>query len=110
MRNIEPVLEGKKEAQELFREVNGLYNMLRQRDMLAGALETGLRELRSQLTDILCPHSVEELDQRVKELDEKFPEWEHWYHRCGTTVTWCDRPRSPEHPLWKYHHHAPQST
>jgi hypothetical protein len=92
MMKFEPGIEGKKEARKLFGKVNDLYNVLRDLGMLTGSLEAGLRELRDQLTDILCPYPVEELDRHVKALDEKFPDWEHWYIRCGTTVTWCDRP------------------
>lgn len=89
---LKPGLEGNKEARRLFRKVSTLYDALRELDMLTGPLEIELDELRGQLTDILCPYTVQELDRHVKELNEKFPDWEHWYSRCGATVTWCDRP------------------
>jgi hypothetical protein len=99
---IRPGADGKKDARTMLRAIDGLRELLRNHDMLPGSLEAELQELRSQLTDILCPFSVEELDRHVKELDEKFPDWEHRYIRCGATVTWHDKPRSPEHPLWHF--------
>jgi hypothetical protein len=102
---VSPGIEGKREAHAIFRAVSNLREMLRKHDMLTESLEAGLADLRSQLTDILNPYSVEELDRRVKELDEKFPDWEHGYVRCGMTVTWHDRPKSPEHPLWNLFPH-----
>lgn len=98
-------IEGKKEAHKVFHAVNDLYNMLRHRDMLTESLEAELKALRSQLTDILCPYTVEELDRHVERLNEKLPDWEHRYIRCGTTVTWHGGPKSPEHPLWNLFPH-----
>lgn len=98
---FKPGLEAKKEAQEIFKAVNDLYNLLSQRDMLIVSLEAGLKEMRSQLTDILSPYSVEELDLTVKKQDERFPEYEHWYTRCGTGVAWHGNPKSPEHRFWR---------
>lgn len=96
---LSPGTAGKKEAQTVFRAIDSLRELLTNHDMLTGSLETELKELRHQLTDFLCPYSVEELDRQVQELDEKFPDWEHGYTRCGTTVTWHGKPRSPDHPL-----------
>lgn len=101
---VSPGMAGKREAQTIFWAIGDLREMLRKHDMLTESTEAGLQELRCELTDFLCPYSVGELDRRVKELDEEFPDWEHGYIRCGTTVTWRDRPRSPEHPLWHYFH------
>jgi hypothetical protein len=76
-------------AEEVFRLVNALYQD--HRDVLNDA-ETGtLRGLRERLTDILCPYPVAVLEEDRKKLDERFPDREHWYIRCGKTVTWCDR-------------------
>lgn len=72
-----------------------VHDLLKYRDMLTEPLEANLRELRGQLSEILCPYTTQQLDEHKKELDEKFPEYEHWYIRCGETVTWCDR-RKPE--------------
>lgn len=93
------------EAHAIVRAICELREMLRRNGMLTRPLETELAKPLGQLTDVLCPYSAEELDRHVKKLDEKFPEWEHWYTRCGTTVTWHDRPRSPEHPLWHLYNH-----
>ena len=71
-----------------FRAVNEL---LKHHDMLTETLESGLRELRSELSEILCLYTTKELDAHKRKLDEQFPEWEHWYIRCGEAVTWCDR-------------------
>ena len=71
-----------------FRAVNEL---LKHHDMLTETLESGLRELRSELSEILCLYTTKELDEHKRKLDERFPEWEHWYIRCGEVVTWCDR-------------------
>jgi hypothetical protein len=98
-------IEGKREARTMFRAIDDLRRLLGKHDMLTEPLETELQKLRRQLTDILCPYSAEELDRHVKELDEKFPDWEHGYVRSGATVTWHDRPKSPEHPLWHFYPH-----
>ena len=102
---VSPGTEGMKEAQTMFRAIDGLRELLTNHDMLTGSLEAELKNLRDQLTDFLCPYSAEELDKQVRELDEKFPDWEHGYTRCGATVTWHDRPKSPEHPLWHSYSH-----
>lgn len=39
----------------------------------------------------LYPYATKELDAHKKMLDERFPHYEHWYIRCGSIVTWCDR-------------------
>jgi hypothetical protein len=83
--------EGKKELHVIFRAVDGLLKLLQQHDMLPDPLEAALLELRDQLTDHLCPYTIEQLDAEKKKLDERFPNYEHRYHRCGTTVTWSDR-------------------
>jgi hypothetical protein len=88
MKEFDSGVEGKKEAHEIFRAANELYNMLRHRDVLPEPLEAALKDYRAQLTDIICPYSVEQLDRRVKELEEKLPDLEHRYIRCGTIVTW----------------------
>ena len=98
-------IEGTKEASELCRAVCAVREQLRRYELLAGPLEGELKEVLRQLSDVLCPHSIEELDRQVKELDEKDPDWVHGYVRCGTTVTWSSRPRSPEHPLWNLYPH-----
>lgn len=101
MINIKPGQEGEREALELFRAVNGLYNMLNHRGVMIESLEAGLKEMRSLLTGIICPYSVEQLDLTVKKQDEQFPDWEHWYFRSGTGVTWHGNPKSPDHLLWR---------
>src|SRR5262245_65098478 len=65
------------------------------RDLLADPLATELRKLHDQLSEKLCPYPARELDARVKVLNEQSPDYEVWYVRCGTTVTWCDRRRTP---------------
>lgn len=79
------------EIQSAFHAVNDL---LQHQSVLADSLKASLRELRSQLSERLCPYSTEQLDAHKKLLDERFPDYEHWYLRCGTTVTWCDRRKS----------------
>jgi hypothetical protein len=76
-------------------------------DVMTDGELAALREVRLLLTDLINPCSVERLDKRIAELDAKFPDWEHFYHRVGTLVTWHSRPRSPDHPLWHLHHHGP---
>jgi hypothetical protein len=97
--------EGRKEASVLCNELYALRERLRRHELLTGPLEAALKELLSRLTDFVNPYSTEELDKRVKELDEKFPDWVHGYVRSGTGLTWFDRPRSPEHPLWDLYPH-----
>ena len=62
-----------------------------QKDMLTFWLTAGHKHLTDQLTEKLCPYSTGQLDAHKKQLDERFPEYEHRYIRCGATVTWCDR-------------------
>jgi hypothetical protein len=92
-------LDGK-QARTVFRAVADLRQTLRSLDVLPGSLDAELGDLCEQLTDMICPYSVEECDRHVKKLNEAIPDWEHWYKRYGEGVTWHDRPRSPEHPLW----------
>jgi len=61
------------------------------RDLLPPPLLASLREFNARLSERLCPYPAERLDARIKELDDQFPGYEHWYVRCGTTITWCDR-------------------
>lgn len=75
----------------VFRAADDLLRLLKQHGRLGGSLEGGLRELRGDLTEVLCPYTVEQLDAHKKVLDERYPQYEHWYIRCGSTVTWCDR-------------------
>jgi|ERR1700678_3743302 hypothetical protein len=96
---------GRKQASALCNELYALRERLRRLDLLAAPLEAGLKELLGRLTDFVNPYSTEELDKWVKGLDEKFPDWVHGYTRSGTGVTWHDRPRSPEHPLWDLYPH-----
>ena len=63
-------------------------------DLLPPPLFTSLRELNARLSERLCPYPAEQLDARIKELDKQFPDYEHWYIRCGTTVTWCDQKKN----------------
>lgn len=79
-------------AETVFRLANALYQD--HGEVLSEEEIDALRGLRARLTDILCPFPVALLDDEVRELDAKFPDREHWYIRCGKTVTWCDRPRS----------------
>ena len=78
-----------KEAEDVFRLANALYQ--EHRDALNETEADALRGLRVRLTYILNPYPVAVLDEQKKELDRKFPDREHWYIRCGKTVTWCDR-------------------
>jgi len=80
-------------AEEVFRLANTLYQD--QRDVLTEPETAALRGIRERMTDILCPYPVAVLEEDRKKLDERFPDREHWYIRCGKTVTWCDRPREP---------------
>jgi polyhydroxyalkanoate synthesis regulator phasin len=89
------------EAEPVFWRVNDRYQL----DVLTKAEREALRELRDQLTDLISPYTIEELDKEIEALNAKFPDWEHFYHRIGKTVTWYDRPRSPEHPLWQLFPH-----
>ena len=91
-----------RQAERVFHRVNERYQ---DKDALTDAELEALRELRAQLTDVISPCTVEQLDKRVAELDAKFPDWAHFYHRVGTMVTWHDRPRSPDHPLWQFYPH-----
>jgi hypothetical protein len=86
---------GTDEIRTAFRAVDDL---LQHRGMLTMSLEAGLTELRRRLSEKLCPYSVQELEAHKKKLDERFPEYEHWYILCGTTVTWCDKPRQKPFP------------
>ena len=81
---------GKKEYQAAIRAVSDL---LQHRSALPSPLEASLSQLQRQLTELLCPYSTRELDAHKKMLDERYPDYEHWYIRCGTIVTWCDRRR-----------------
>jgi hypothetical protein len=94
-----------KEAGRVFRRANDHYIGP---DVVTDGELAALRELRLLLTDLINPYSVEQLDKRIAELDARFPDWEHFYHRVGTTVTWHSRPRSPDHPLWHFYPHEPQ--
>lgn len=78
-------------AEEVFRLANTLYQD--QRDVLTGPESDALRGIRDRMTDVLCPYPVAVLEEDRKKLDERFPDREHWYIRCGKTVTWCDRPK-----------------
>jgi hypothetical protein len=78
------------EVKSGFQAINGL---LQHDEILTDSLRASLRELRSLLSERLCPYTTEQLDAHKKSLDERFPDYEHWYIRCGTTVTWCDRRR-----------------
>lgn len=78
-------------AEAVFRLVNALYQDYG--DVLSHSEADALRGLRSRLTDILCPFPVTQLDEETRQLNERFPDREHFYVRCGKTVTWCDRPR-----------------
>jgi hypothetical protein len=98
-------MAGKKEASALCKDVCAVRERLGRHELLAEPLEAAFKEVLSQLSDLLCPYPVEKLDRRVKELDEKDPDWVHGYVRCGPTVTWFDQPRSPEHPLWNLYPH-----
>jgi hypothetical protein len=89
--SVNPGMESTKEAQIVFRAVDDLLKLLTEHDMLPGPLEAGLRQLRDQLTDKLCPYPIEQLEAEKKQLNERFPRYDHWYIRCGSTVTWCDR-------------------
>ncbi|MBV9450054.1 MAG: hypothetical protein JO345_29620 [Streptosporangiaceae bacterium] len=84
---------GKDVARTVFRTADDLLKLLERYDMLSESLEAGLRELRAELTDTLCPYTVEQLDAEKRKLDERFPEFEHRYTRCGSIVTWSDRRR-----------------
>jgi hypothetical protein len=79
---------GDQQVQATFRAVNEL---LKYRDVLPESLASDLRELGHQLSETLCPYTTEKLDAHKRKLDERFPEYEHWYIRWGTCVTWCDR-------------------
>jgi hypothetical protein len=106
VRDIAELLEQgqlpRKSAGRVFRRVSDRYQA---RDVLTDAELDALGRLRDRLTELINPCPVEELDQRMVELDAKFPDWEHSYHRVGTLVTWSSRPRSPDHVLWKYYPH-----
>ena len=80
-------------AEEVFRLANALYQD--QREMLTEPETVALRGIRDRMTDVLCPYPVAVLEEDRKKLDERFPDREHWYIRCGKTVTWCDRPKEP---------------
>ena len=77
------------QAEDVFRLVNALYQ--EHGDTLTEAEAAAVRGLRDRMTDILCPYPVAVLEEDRKKLDAKFPDREHWYVRCGKTVTWCDR-------------------
>ncbi|HEX6525065.1 MAG TPA: hypothetical protein VF070_34435 [Streptosporangiaceae bacterium] len=77
------------QAEDVFRLVNALYQ--EHGDALTEAEAVAVRGLRDRMTDILCPYPVAVLEEDRKKLDAKFPDREHWYVRCGKTVTWCDR-------------------
>ncbi|HEX6522688.1 MAG TPA: hypothetical protein VF070_22180 [Streptosporangiaceae bacterium] len=79
-------------AEEVFRLANALYQD--HRDVLDDAETEVLRGLRTRLTDILSPYPVALLDAEARDLNEKFPDREHYYIRCGKSVTWCDRPKN----------------
>jgi hypothetical protein len=96
---------GHKEASALCNELYALRERLRRLELLTAPLEAELKELLGRLTDFVSPHPTAELDERIKELDEKNPDWVHGYTRSGTGVTWYDRPRSPDHPLWDLYPH-----
>ena len=80
-------------AEEVFRLVNTLYQD--QRDVLTELETEVLRGIRDRMTDILCPYPVSVLEEDRKQLDERFPDREHRYIRCGKTVTWSDRRKDP---------------
>ena len=82
----------KGQAEDVFRLVNTLYQD--HRDVLSKPETAALRGLRDRMTEILCPYPVALLEQERKKLDERFPDREHRYIRCGKAVTWSDRPRS----------------
>jgi hypothetical protein len=79
-------IEGTKEASALCNAVCALRERLRRHELLPGPLEAEFKEVLSRLSDVLCPYPVEQLDSRVKELDEKYPDWVHGYARCGTVA------------------------
>jgi len=79
------------DVRAVFRATDDLLHLLKHHDQLGGSLEAALRELRGELTDVLCPYTVEQLDAHKRLLDAREPRYEHWYIRCSGTVTWCDR-------------------
>jgi hypothetical protein len=79
----------KRRAEDVFWLVNTLYQD--HRDVLTESETALLRGLRDRLTDIVSPYPVALLEEEKRKLDERFPDREHWYIRCGKTVTWCDR-------------------
>jgi hypothetical protein len=87
---LSPGPDGKKEAHAIYRALREICQLLAKHDMLPDPMEAELKALCDQMTDILCPYPVSRLDQRLKELDDKFPDFEHGYVRSGTTITWVD--------------------
>jgi hypothetical protein len=81
------------QAQAAFRAINDL---LQHPDLLPAPLAAGLAQLRHHLSEQLCRYGTEELEAAKRKLDERFPAFEHYYIRCGATVTWCDRPRQQQ--------------
>ena len=71
-----------------YRTVSALFAY---RDLLSASLLVGLRELSDRLSERLCPYSTRELDAARDRLNRDFPDYDHWYIRSGTAVTWCDR-------------------
>jgi hypothetical protein len=103
---------GTDKVRATFRAVDSL---LGHRDMLSESLEADLTELRRRLSEKLCPYPIHELEAHKEKLNERFPDYEHWYILCGTTVTWCDKPRKkpdqdPRSVPAKSSGHGPGST
>jgi hypothetical protein len=97
---LEKGLLSREQAEIVFRKASDWYQG---GNVLTGEEQAALADLRARLTDFINPYPVEELDKKVAELDAKFPDWEHWYRRAGTNITWMSRPRSPDHPLAYYY-------
>jgi hypothetical protein len=66
-------------------------DLLQYREMLPESLEASLHELGREVSARLCPYPAEQLEMEREKLNQKFPDYEHWYIRWGETVTWCDR-------------------
>jgi hypothetical protein len=92
--DLDELLKGerlsKKQLEKVFLRVLDRH---RNHDVLTGEELTALAGLRDRLTNILNPFTVEQLDKQAAELNAKYPEWEHFYNRSGTIVTWYDRYR-----------------
>jgi hypothetical protein len=67
----------------------------RYRKELPDAVDEAAVSFLRAVTDVISPYKVEELDARIADLNKRYPDCEHYYVRCGLTVTWGDRPRQP---------------